>query len=129
MKTCSTCNVEKPFSEFYLKQDNADGYSKKCKECKKAYDAKRYNPEAVWARAIKRKYGITASTYYEMLENQGFACAACGSMPEPERKLCIDHCHSTGRVRGLLCDKCNQALGLLQDNPQTLSNLITYLAK
>ena len=129
MKICSTCKIEKPFDEFYVREDSKDGYNKKCKSCKKDYDNKRYSPEVVWAKALKRKYGIDSSTYYKMLEEQDFVCAACSCSQETDKKLCVDHCHTTGKVRGLLCDRCNQALGLLKDNPETLSNLITYLAR
>lgn len=58
-----------------------------------------------------RKYGISPETYYEMLGNQDHQCGICGAKPKKNKALGIDHDHKTGKVRGLLCDKCNLALG------------------
>lgn len=61
---------------------------------------------------MQTKYGITPDDYDRMLEQQGWVCAICGSPPPPsKRRLHIDHDHETGKVRGLLCTRCNTALG------------------
>mgnify|MGYP000094078581 FL=1 len=63
-----------------------------------------------------------------MLEAQDYKCAICGNEDEVEgRRLAIDHCHSTGDVRGLLCGKCNRGLGLFYDNQELLNKAIQYL--
>lgn len=55
-------------------------------------------------------------------------CNVCGGQePIKNRRLCIDHCHKSGRVRGILCSTCNRTLGLLKDNPKFLANLLNYL--
>lgn len=78
---------------------------------------------------IRRVYGITLAEYDKMFEDQNGKCAICGSPDEVEgRRLAIDHCHDSGRVRGLLCGKCNRGLGLFYDNKQLLENAISYLA-
>jgi hypothetical protein len=78
---------------------------------------------------IRRVYGITLAEYNKMFEDQGGRCAICGSPDEVEgRRLAIDHCHDSGRVRGLLCGKCNRGLGLFYDNKQLLENAISYLS-
>ena len=82
---------------------------------------------------LKKRYGITKETYDEMLNIQNGVCAGCGTegntvLGKLEQKfLCVDHDHSTGKIRGLLCHSCNKALGLLQDNIETLKSLIRYL--
>jgi hypothetical protein len=65
-----------------------------------------------------------------MLKAQNYKCAICGNEDEVEgRKLAIDHCHSEGRVRGLLCGKCNRGLGLFYDNTDLLEKAKDYLVK
>lgn len=77
---------------------------------------------------IRNQYGITLEDYNNMLEAQGYKCAICGNEDEVEgRRLAIDHCHTTGKVRGLLCGKCNRGLGLFYDNFTLLQNAIEYL--
>lgn len=76
-------------------------------------------------RHYRQKYGITLDDYNKMLENQGGRCAICGSI---SGALFVDHCHKTGRVRGLLCCSCNTGIGLLKDNIDVLTNAIKYLS-
>jgi hypothetical protein len=77
---------------------------------------------------IRKQYGITLEEYNNMLEAQDYKCAICGNEDEVEgRRLAIDHCHSTGDVRGLLCGKCNRGLGLFYDNQELLNKAIQYL--
>jgi hypothetical protein len=79
---------------------------------------------------IRRVYGITLAEYDKMFEDQGGKCAICGNSDEVEgRRLAIDHCHDSGKVRGLLCGKCNRGLGLFYDNQELLENAISYLNK
>lgn len=74
---------------------------------------------------IARRYGLTLEQYQEMLEAAQGVCPIC----KQERKLVVDHDHKTGRVRGLLCQRCNLGIGLLGDDSQTLSNASDYLAE
>ena len=80
---------------------------------------------------MKRNYGMTFEKYEAMLDEQNNVCAICSSPPPDHHKkrLNIDHCHTTGRVRGLLCDVCNRALGLFKDSPDVLLKAISYLAR
>lgn len=95
-------------------------YRKDNKEKLKDY-LKKYNQEY----GIKQ-YGITPEEYQEMLERQGGVCAVCGGLSNRKR-LFIDHDHKTGRVRGLLCHKCNSGLGLLRDSLEIVYKLASYL--
>ena len=88
---------------------------------------------------LKRKYGITLFQLKEMYEHQNVSCAICktkmifdtealslGKERQGE-SVCVDHCHTSGNVRGLLCFHCNTALGHVFDNTETLTKMITYL--
>ena len=84
-------------------------------------------------RYLLRTYGITWQQYTDMLEQQQHVCAICGGegfvMKEHHKmKLVVDHCHTTGVVRGLLCHNCNRALGLLKDSRESLTNAMHYLS-
>jgi hypothetical protein len=71
---------------------------------------------------LRRRYGITGADFDAMVEAQGGTCAVCDQKPEH-----VDHDHGTGRVRGILCFNCNQALGNVRDNPDVLRCLARYL--
>ena len=77
---------------------------------------KRQSPEQVRDYHLQRKFGITLAEYDELLAIQGGGCAICGSECRSGRSLAVDHCHETGRVRGLLCNSCNRGLGLFADS-------------
>lgn len=81
------------------------------------------NPEYHRETHLKLAYGISLIEWDEMMLNQGGRCAVC----DTETKLCVDHDHKTGKVRGLLCNKCNTALGLLKESKQTITALLNYL--
>lgn len=83
---------------------------------------------------VKRKYGLNPKEYINLINNQGNLCAIC-FQEEPKQKiktnrrrsLSVDHCHSTGKVRGLLCSKCNLGIGSFEDDLNRLHNAILYL--
>ena len=94
------------------------------------YDKIRQNRNNEYTK--HKKYGITPDEYEAILEAQNGMCAACGK-PEQSifrgqaRKLAIDHCHTSGFVRGLLCGNCNRALGLLYEDPERITALLRYV--
>lgn len=98
--------------------------------------AKRYrdtNPVAIFAVQLK-KYGITPDDYNFMYTEQNGQCLLCArpiaaarSGAERNDIACVDHCHATGKVRGLLCLHCNRGLGLFADNPDVLRNAASYI--
>lgn len=75
---------------------------------------------------FKAKYGTTLEYYDELLLKQGGVCAICKTITEG-KYLYIDHCHVSGKIRGLLCNNCNVALGYLKDSIELLKNSIIYL--
>lgn len=85
-----------------------------------------------WKRedALRRAYGITRAEFDVLVEKQGNLCAIChGERNGPGTVLHVDHCHTTGRVRGLLCSNCNRALGMFGDDPVRLRAAADYLEK
>lgn len=151
VKTCTTCRVEKPPSEFHKRKGSPDGLQYTCKTCSKARDQARYerDREAILVRQreqrerhpesfalrnrrwmLRRNYGLTVDEYEAMLAEQGGKCPVCGAdLTEPAKigKHPVDHCHETGAVRRILCSKCNTGMGMFNDNPELLRAAAAYL--
>ena len=85
------------------------------------------NPDLARARDYKRHYGITIADYDIMFLEQDGVCKICSKADPINQHLAVDHCHTTGKVRGLLCTPCNKALGLFEDKQDLLLNAISYL--
>ena len=127
MKKCRHCHSVKDLSEFSRNKGYKDGRCATCKVCRKAkYPTNDMQKQRAYERQIKRNYGITVEDYDAMYKSQSGLCAGC-SKPNDGSRFHIDHCHSTGKVRGLLCANCNIALGLVNDNIRTLISLASYL--
>lgn len=73
---------------------------------------------------LRREYGMTIDDYEQIADMQHNACAICRSTTQ---KLHVDHCHSSGRIRGLLCGPCNRTLGLVHNKPEVLDVAAVYL--
>ena len=84
------------------------------------------NPEKQICYNLKWKYGITLKEYKKMLASQLHSCACCRVSADDE-KLFVDHCHETGEIRGLICKKCNSAIGYLGDNVEGVMQAVNYL--
>jgi hypothetical protein len=82
---------------------------------------------------LQRKYGVTEDEYRLLLKKQRGICAICGTektiYAKREARLAVDHCHKTGKVRGLLCSRCNLALSFFDDSPAVLARARRYLLK
>jgi hypothetical protein len=139
VKICKTCNIEKDISEFgtYANSKKCKSTERRtrnsCKKCRTIHTISIYkaNPivrerssKAARKCHLKNKYNMIEDDYVKMVENQESKCKICNKFSE---KLNIDHCHDTGKVRGLLCWDCNTALGKFKDNINNLLNAIKYL--
>jgi len=105
-------------------------YYSETKDARKAYQKnyRKLNPIAYKNVELKRDYGITIDDYDNMVKKQQNRCAICNShQSELKQTLHVDHCHSTGKVRGLLCKKCNSAIGLFEDSQDRLKRAIEYI--
>lgn len=132
-KTCVRCGCEKPIEQFSWR--NGGKYRKsRCRICEAARSKewRTKNPEK--QQALNRKnglrihHGISLEVYNKMLADQDGCCAICGDEPtNPNRPLAVDHDHSTGQTRKLLCDRCNPGLGYFQDSIKRLQSAIRYL--
>lgn len=80
-------------------------------------------------KILQRVYGITMEDYNFMLHQQGFVCACCFSKDSGYKSGCfgVDHCHKTGKVRDLLCSRCNLTIGMIEDNPHLALMMASYL--
>ena len=140
MLVCSSCKQIKDFSFFHLSTKTKRGYLHNCKECHNEYQRKvakelkeKLTAEELKLRRRKKQlkhcYGVSLEQYQEMLEKQNYCCAICGinEKKTPKETLFVDHCHQTDKVRGLLCQHCNSALGYAKDSVSVLANCIKYL--
>jgi len=138
-KQCQKCKIVHPAKSFARNTRNKDNLSAWCKQCRAEY-AKLYraiNKEKIKNKQrdirYKESYGISLEDYNKMLEKQGNKCACCGSTKASKSihkwaNFCVDHCHLTGEVRGLLCNSCNIGIGKLGDNLDGVLNAVSYLS-
>ncbi len=142
-KTCNKCNTVKDITDFYREAGNTtDGRRGDCKTCSnrsrmvfRANNRERYNAEmrdwrknnknAVKDHDLRRTYGIGLIEFHAMLTAQGHKCKICGKLPTRVRPLAVDHDHITGKVRGLLCYRCNRDMVVIDDETK-LHALLAY---
>jgi len=146
-KKCRKCGIVKSRNEFTVRKSGPRGghLAAYCKECSvtvaKATYARNnsdlsFYRRVAWPSKLKRAYGITVEDYNRILAEQGGACALCRSTtPENGNRkykrrvrsvFDVDHDHKTGKVRGLLCTRCNRLVGLANDDPNTARRLVEY---
>ena len=137
MKTCAGCKETLPLERFGNLKETKDGLNRRCKPCmnkanrltrgrnRGKYD---HQQRASW---LKMKYNITVSDYDQMVIDQGDRCGICEGADKgaKARYWCVDHCHDTLKVRGLLCRSCNSAIGQLGDTSEALQKALDYLTK
>jgi hypothetical protein len=147
MKKCYLCGLTKKKIEFYRNKTKWDGIASECILCSSKKVKAYYKKNKVRLSAYKKKlrsisknlererelkllknYGITLENYDILLESQKGVCAICfTNKPGNKKRFSVDHDHKTGKVRGLLCDKCNRGLGYFNDNFEILEKAIKYL--
>lgn len=109
-KLCPSCKETKPAAEFYKNRGTVTGLTVYCKVC--------------WGHKQRQeKYGLSPQAYEAMVADQEGRCACCGR----EESLVVDHCHTSGAVRALLCGHCNRGIGHFFDNPDLMRQAIMYL--
>lgn len=122
---CARCTQWKTKNSFYAKGSY-------CKSCQRDYAKSHYYDNRATQRA--KRYGISEEEYQALFNQQEGRCFICNQQETRRRgstvfELSVDHCHETGRVRGLLCHNCNVGLGQFKDDPRLLEEAITYLQK
>lgn len=144
-KICTKCGKEKPIKEFYRHEYHKDKHTTRCKQCilLKQAEYRNENREIYNARArlyhhknknkqrngkLKHNYNLTLEQKQRLYVSQNSRCAICYS-PIEFNKICVDHDHITRKIRGLLCSKCNFAIGLFNHSPINLISARIYLEK
>lgn len=141
MKVCTVCKVEKHLDCFFNSKNTKDGKGYRCKECDKevrkdSRSRSKATQEGYGRRKIAWTYGISVEDYDRMLSDQGGKCAICGTdnplgegntTARRSFSFSVDHCHDTGKVRGLLCNTCNRGLGFFRDRVDLLQKATRYL--
>ena len=124
-KVCPACSEVLPLTDFPIARKTPSGRASHCKECRR----KKYPYNAVAKRAIhiRHRYGLEIEDYVSIWEKQGGKCAICRMEISLGKAANLDHCHATGKVRGMLCFFCNSALGKFKDNVEILQSAIEYL--
>jgi hypothetical protein len=111
-KQCGGCELSLPIESFWRDRRTSSGLNALCKKCDRN-------------RKIKKEYKMNPADVTDQIAAQNGKCAACGMT----RNLVIDHSHSTGKVRGLLCRGCNLALGFVGEDPKILASMLVYIEK
>jgi hypothetical protein len=141
LRTCKECSQIKPHSEFPVCKECYDGIRPVCKECLYAKKKSRIQKPENYNKArasqrnsyLKKTFGITSEGYEELLKKAGGCCEVCGKTETYCRgKLAyfvVDHCHTTGEIRGILCHSCNRAIGQLGDSSDLVDKARRYLLR
>ncbi len=151
---CNTCGETKSREEYTQHKLTKSGLTNKCKDCTRQYRKQKYwenaeknrkasnkwleanrveaNKRRRWAR-LEKLYGLTETKYNELLASQNYGCAICENLSPGVTKdghediFKVDHNHTTGKVRGLLCNKCNIGIGQMEDDPDRVLRAAFYL--
>ena len=130
-RICKRCNLDLPIEKFNKSKKGVKGFTSKCRSCiylayyKDKRDNNKYKSKLY---QIKYFFNLSKEQYEDLVEKCQNSCLICKQKAEElQTGLCVDHCHSTNKVRGLLCQNCNRGLGMFKDNIQFLKNAINYL--
>ena len=139
-KICSRCRKEKPLSDFSRQSNAPSGLNYVCRDCMRERGRAYYQRNKVIRKEhhrvnnrksmLKHYYGLSPEQYDVMYQRQEGCCAICGKHQSSfARRLTVDHCHKTGKIRSLLCGSCNNGLGCYKDDPELLVKAYQYLQK
>jgi len=135
-KKCLGCGEVFPVDVFRRK-NNTRHLKSRCLPCTQKQKKSVLTSEQRKKHTLKNSYGITLNHYNDMLERQSGRCLICDCKFDMSYKPkggsgakspCVDHCHTTGKIRGLLCSNCNKGIGCLKENISILSRAIQYIA-
>ena len=131
MKKCNTCEIEKPDVDFYAQRRNGRLFNmcKKCVIARSAAYQKLRDPVLLRDSYLRHTYDISFGDYEAMLEQQNGVCAICLKEDPRGIRLSVDHDHSSGKVRGLLCTKCNHMVGKSKEKLDMLKRAVEYLER
>jgi hypothetical protein len=130
-KWCGPCQQAHPNADFSRDVSTRTGYSKTCRghDSRSAKGRLAKNPVAARDAVLRRKYGLSADDWHDLLVAQRGACAICGTTTAGGPGFHVDHCHTTGKIRGLLCGPCNTGIGQLKDDPDVIRAAAAYVER
>ncbi len=129
-KPCKVGHISERYTSNFNCLSCRDQYNDKHKEYRNTYYKSYYkNNKTIYHKInLKKNYDLTLEQYNELLEQQNHCCLICHvHQSKLRRKLAVDHSHKSGKIRGLLCTKCNTILGTFDDNIKLLESAIYYL--
>lgn len=124
-KWCYACKLPVAREQFSRDSSTRDGLDARCRACSAGYDAGEFPRRRRYMGKRMTRYGISHDQYLALVAERDGCCEICGEAAE----LHVDHCHETGRVRGLLCGHCNRGIGSLRDDTARLRRAIAYLER
>lgn len=146
LKKCSRCKKKKPRTEFYKNKAKGDGLKAYCKKCSKILDKdyRERNPEKIkqirktsnerhltptkkFNYRLRSVYNLSRAEFDNLYDKQKGKCKLCRKKIKVSKSVHIDHNHKNGKIRGLLCSKCNLGLGHFQDNAEVLLRASKYI--
>ncbi len=121
----------KPITEFGKTPRVRSGRKAVCLVCtnKESRQYRKDNPSFERSQTLKKAWGLSLEAFESWSEQQNNVCAICQNPNGWRKHLVVDHNHETGNLRGLLCDRCNRAIGFFEDNPALLRKAALYLEK
>lgn len=127
LRKCLNCLEIKSFDDFHNHKSATHGKQYTCKNCSNKPKIRSENyKKNKRSHQLKSAFGINLEEYEILSQSQNNVCAICKTN-NTNKRLAVDHCHKTGKIRGLLCGKCNTGIGLMQDNIHILQSAINYL--
>lgn len=130
MPYCPRCKTHKLIEEFRKHKKRKSGVEAYCKECANAYQrAWRDSPEYKEKARQRQRNGFSQKDADTLLHKQGGVCPICGTDNPGKNGWHMDHCHVSGKVRGMLCSNCNRGLGHFKDSNDILYRAIKYLRR
>jgi len=139
IKKCNKCDKGFPATGeyFYKRKKHKDGLAYTCKKCankqKREWGKTETGKESRKRTNLKKRYNMSVDKYEKILDAQNYVCKICGKRETDKHQngeykdLSIDHNHNTGKIRGLLCQKCNRGLGSFDDDPILLKKAAKYI--
>jgi hypothetical protein len=144
IRSCKICKIKKELQFYHVSKRHPLGRKMECADCTNEYLRNHYHTKTKIKedfrliridKYYKRKYNISYESYLKMCENNQNKCSICSNVKIPAGASCkgskdvlvLDHCHDTGKIRGILCQECNQGLGLFKDNINNLVMAHLYL--
>jgi protein-arginine kinase activator protein McsA len=138
-KQCTKCKEWKPLEDFVTAINTTTGRAAACKNCVNSERKYKYHNDLEFKSKfkaqtkksrLKLQYNLSVEAHNKMLESQKYRCKICNTPFDNSNNITsdrVDHCHKTGRIRGLLCGNCNLGLGNFKDNIESMKSAILYL--